>query len=105
MTMGCPSTILIGSVTGPPAGKGATQVTGRLGKSSAIATNDTMGKAAAPAAKRIIGRRGSCMMFSHWLARLAAGSAESAADTTNCRLSLLACRRHKVVKFANIEPE
>src|SRR6516165_8663759 len=85
MTMGCPSTLLIGSVTmrasvstGPPAGKGATQVIGRLGKSSAIATNDTMGKAAAPAAKRIIGRRGSCMMFSHWLARLAAGSAEGA---------------------------
>jgi hypothetical protein len=23
----------------------------------------------------------------------------------NCGLSLLACRRHKVVKFANIEPE
>ena len=44
-------------------------------------------------------------MFSHWLARLAAGPAEGAADTTNCRLSLLACRRHKVVKFANIEPE
>jgi len=44
-------------------------------------------------------------MFSHWLARLAAGPAEGAADTMNCRLSLLACRRHKVVKFANIEPE
>ena len=60
-------------VHGAAGGKGATQVIGRLGKSSAIATNDTMGKVAAPAAKRIICRRGSCMMLPHELARLGAG--------------------------------
>jgi hypothetical protein len=44
------------------------------------------------------------MMFSHSLARLAA-AAEGAANNMNCSLSLLACRRHKVVKFADIKPE
>src|SRR5215469_11956369 len=64
ITIGCPSNLLTGSVTmrasvsaGPPTGKGTTQMIGRLGKSSAFATNDTISKAAAAPPKSVMNSR------------------------------------------------